>query len=69
VSDKLKLTPTAFPEANIDKIIATGAIPRLIELMRSEDIDVRRNSTGALANLASAAGMEGPSNISNHYGS
>lgn len=41
-------------ESNIEKIVAAGAIQRLIELMRSIDVDVKRNSTGALANLASA---------------
>lgn len=44
-------------EGNIDKIVTAGAVPRLIELMRSSDIDVKRNSTGALANLASAQGI------------
>lgn len=41
-------------EESIDKIIAAGAVPRLIELMASGDMEVKRNSTGALANISSA---------------
>lgn len=40
-------------EESIDKIIAAGAVPRLIELMASGDMEVKRNSTGALANISS----------------
>jgi hypothetical protein len=40
-------------EESIEKIVAAGAVPRLIELMASGDIEVKRNSTGALANVSS----------------